>query len=70
MSGFVQLNTDGANRKYMNQQTLYIEFVENSFSKLKALYDQLIAYYQNTAKIIDEIATVYDQLKETTKIVN
>lgn len=54
----------------MNQQQLYVDFVENSFSKLKALYDQLSGYYQSTAKVIDEIATVYDQLKETTKIVN
>lgn len=54
----------------MNQQQLYVDFVENSFSKLRALYDQLTSYYQNTAKIIDEIATVFDQLKETTKIVN
>lgn len=27
LSGFVKLNTDGANRKYMNQQNLYIDFV-------------------------------------------
>lgn len=54
----------------MNQQQLYIDFVENSFNKLKVLYDQLTTYYQNTSKIIDEIATVFDQMKETTKIVN
>lgn len=64
------MNTNTATRKYMNQQQLYIDYVENSFTKLRALYDQLTAYYQNTAKIIDEIATVFDQLKETTKIVN
>jgi hypothetical protein len=37
----------------MNQQQLYVDFLDNSFGKLKALYDQLTAYYQNTAKIID-----------------
>jgi len=66
----VKLDSNTATRKYMNQQQLYVDFVENSFTKLRALYDQLTSYYQNTAKIIDEIATVFDQLKETTKIVN
>lgn len=66
----MKLDSNTATRKYMNQQQLYVDFVENSFTKLRALYDQLTSYYQNTAKIIDEIATVFDQLKETTKIVN
>lgn len=69
-AGIVKLDTNTATRKYMNQQQLYVDFLDNSFGKLKALYDQLTAYYQNTAKIIDQIATVFDQLKETTKIVN
>ena len=65
-----KMNTNMASRKYMNQQQLYVDYVENSFNKLKAFYDQLMIYYQNTAKIISDIAEVYEQLRETTKTVN
>ena len=56
LNGKLKLDTSMANRKYINQQQLYIDYVENSFGKLKTLYDQLTVYYQNTSKIISEIA--------------
>ena len=40
----------------MNQQLLYVDYIENSFGKLKTLYDQLMIYFQNTGRIISEIA--------------
>jgi hypothetical protein len=53
LNGSVHLDTKASDRRYMSQQILFIDYVDNCFSKLKAQYDQLIALQLGTMKCMN-----------------
>ena len=68
--GKVELQLGTAGRKFIAQQQLYFDYLQPNLIKLKELYDHLLLSFANTVRLLTEISTLCDNIRDGTRNLN